>query len=705
MREKLKACLRGQALRYPQLATALLETRDAFHDTTHWQELDGLGTGDVHRSQACLPITSFRRDAKKNFRGAEIATRFRSSGTTSTQRATSCFSPEGLLLYRLAAVSGFFSVLKTYWQDEVSAATGISLIRPNHESSLSTMVSWLGQFWPLTYTSIADLSSHLVRLDRHRPFFLWTTAGQILQLMTSIRELELPVSSIVIETGGIKNIGAKLDMDALHKRISAFHGIAKKSVVSEYSMCELATQAYRFGGRRRFIFPVWTRPRVMDNGALKNRGRGALVVCDPLRIDYPYPLQTQDLVTLGNKGDFTLRGRVASAPLRGCSLAYYDISPDFSGGLQDGGVADRHISSRESISPAQQSNYPHLSANFAGDLQEFLTRPSSLTYLRQELGSEKIAQAAIQDLLASLPQDWATALRRSFPDPRLRDWLFILPASHSLVGIYPLVFACLLGLRVSIKFPTGNKLQFLSSCIAFMQNNWAAQIEIVSSDRSCFQVPEYIDAVLGYGSDQTIDLLRRNLPVPISGFGTHDTVLVASLTQLEKFPHLFIRDAFSLSGNGCLSARMVFLVLQNDEKMTVNHIKKLQQEFFSFFSEKIGGDTYIQAMQEKARYMQTQEAEFYSPDCPVFPLLNAADFKNYEDALPRANFVLPLVIVRDLKWLYALLRRQKTIKTISQLGRVPHSEFINSRRYVRLGTSNRLIWDGTHEGKPLFQTR
>ena len=710
MREKLRACLQGQGLRYPQLATALLETQDVFHDGAFWQELKGRAPDGVYKSQVCLPITSFREDTTKFFRGTEIATRFLSSGTTSSQRATSCFSSEGLLFYRLAAVSCFFSVLKAYWQDEASAATGISLIRPNRTSSLSTMVSWFGQFWPLTYASVEDLPSHIARLDHRRPFFLWTTAGQILQLMTSVRELELPATSIVIETGGIKNIGVKLNIDDLHKRISVFSGIAIKSVVSEYSMCELATQAYRFGGRRRFIFPVWTRPRVTDNGVLKNRGRGPLVVCDPLRIDYPWPLQTQDLVTLKNRGEFALLGRTPTAPLRGCSLSYMDVNANFSGGLQTGDEAelDRLPISGGSVPlrppSAQPGNRQHPSADFSGGLRKFLTRPSSLAYLRQEFGSENVARAAIEDLIMSLPQDWATALSRSLPAPRLRDWLFILPASHSLVGIYPLVFACLLGLRVAIKFPTGNKLQFLASCIAFMQNSWAAQIEIVSSDRSHLRVSEHIDAVLGYGSDRTIDFLRQNLPVPVSGFGTHDTVIVASLTQLEKFPRLFIRDAFSLRGNGCLSARMVFLVLQKDQEVTVNHIKKLQQEFFSFYGKQIGKKYRMQAMQEKTRYLQTLKAVFYSAACPVFPLVNAADCKDYENALPRTNFVLPLVIVRNLKWLHALLRVQKTIKTISQLGRVPHSELVNGRRYVRLGTSNRFIWDGTHEGRPLFGT-
>ena len=128
VRTKLKACLRGQRqLRHPQLVEALLQTQDAFYDTQPWEQFAS------HTYNHALPTAFFRSDASRFFCGERIAARYLSSGTTADQRAVSLYSDEGLLLYKMAAVCTFASVLNGYWGKAASRARGLSLIDYHHE--------------------------------------------------------------------------------------------------------------------------------------------------------------------------------------------------------------------------------------------------------------------------------------------------------------------------------------------------------------------------------------------------------------------------------------------------------------------------------------------------------------------------------------------------------------------------------------------
>ena len=197
---KLKKCLQGQRkLRHPQLVDALLQTRDAFTDTRPWRKLAS------HTLDHTLPIATFRSDATRFFCGEQIAARYLSSGTTATQRAVSLFSAEGLLLYKMAVVTTFASVLNRYWGKSAQAAQGVSLIDYGAEdSSLATMLRWLAEFWPLPCMPFAALPEHLANLDPQQPFFLWTTRSQLLQMLRKEPRFNLPPHAIVIETGGWK---------------------------------------------------------------------------------------------------------------------------------------------------------------------------------------------------------------------------------------------------------------------------------------------------------------------------------------------------------------------------------------------------------------------------------------------------------------------------------------------------------------------
>ena len=685
-RTKLKQCLQGQRkLRHPQLADALLQTSDVFTDMRPWRKLA------AYTPDHTLPIAIFRSDATRFFCGEQIAARYLSSGTTATQRAVSLFSVEGLLLYKMTAVATFASVLNRYWGKSAQAAQGVSLIDYGAEdSSLATMLRWLAEFWPLPCLSFAALPEHLASLDPKQPFFLWTTRSQLLQMLRQETRLSLPPQAIVIETGGWKNLRSSMSEGRFHRRVLDFFKLNADNLCSEYGMCELAAQAWRCGLRSRFAFPVWVQTLVSRDGLhTERRGTGRLCVYDPLRIDYPWLLCTEDLVSSAGQGLLRLRGRVPHAPLRGCALDQRLIlTPPQTSQPQP------TRSHRKMVSSAKNDRQ-----RFVQACKKFISSRGSVATLGMELGSEHVARDASRSLLAGFPDDWDAALARSYPQQQLRNWLFVLPANHSLTGIYPLIFAVLLHLRVLVKLPPD--LDYLHRFITFLNTRMGAGIDVITIGHADLHIPSDIDALLCYGSDATLANLRASTKLPLAGFGTHDTVTVASLDHLLQFPQQHIRDAFHLARRGCLSSKMLFLVPQPEQKFNATHVKILEENFRVFYGAKLNTTCRAQAEAERLRYMRDLGAVFCSTACPALPIL-PIDNLDFDAALPRAAFVWPIVIVRDIAKLKNLLRRQRNIKTIVQQGSPAQRQYRNGRCFVRTGQTGQLAWDGTHEGQPLF---
>ena len=192
------------------------------------------------------------------------------------------------------------------------------MIANNQQSSLATMISWFAKRWPIQFVDEKQLLKQ--RFTEHQPLFLWATAGQFLRLFDLVTGIKLPRESLVIETGGFKNLVVGLNDQDFYRQIAEFFAIDYRSVISEYSMCELACQAYRLKGRDRYRFPAWVRVYVECDGKVCCSGDGVLIIYDRLRSDYPWPLRTDDLVSLDNDGSFQVLGRLVNAPLRGCSL-------------------------------------------------------------------------------------------------------------------------------------------------------------------------------------------------------------------------------------------------------------------------------------------------------------------------------------------------------------------------------------------------
>ena len=634
-----------------------------------------------------LPAGYFRHQPERMFLGAKVHKKFLSSGTSGTNRATALFSKHGLELYKQGALATFHSVLRHYWHD--TAATGLSLIDRSSDapdSSLAAMINWFAEAGEVIYTTAESFRSEASQSSTR--LYVWGTVANYLQLFKCYDSIPLPIDSIVFETGGIKAIGANIDLEELHQQLAKFFQIKQTQIVSEYGMCEIASQAYRFGDTKEFRFPVWVLPRVQTTSPLAQpaslaaEGTGSLVLYDGLRSDYPYFFCTEDRAALHNKR-FNLLGRVSNAPLRGCSLDYalgYATDADNLALASNPKSAD---TSADKHTDMQQRVNTMLPA-----LLEYLRSNQAKTALTKELANPKLAASACADILASLPDDWLQALKRSQPQPKLRKWLYILPASHSLVGLYPLCFGYCLGLTMLVKLTERRNLPLIEDIIALLNSlSPSAQIKIQRS-----RTTEAIDAVLCYGSDATIVNLRETYPnLPLAGFGTHDTAIVIDAKELPSLCAAISKDVCALGQSGCFAAKILFCI---GASIDMDAVAALQASLSAYNLPALPALERQRYEKMGARFVATHPFQ-----CAALTLdTDTNTGTNYERLLPHTGGVLPLVLAKDRGMLLNFLQRQDTLKTIA----CNFDIHLDGKTITQVGKANTQTWNGMHEGQALF---
>lgn len=134
--------------------------------------------------------------------------------------------------------------------------------------------------------------------------------------------VELPSSSIVLETGGMKTHRREMSRIDLHELLSQGFGVPREQVRSEYGMCELMSQCYTRGGEI-FTPPPFMRTYVVDPsdpGRKMPHGRsGVLAVVDLANLYSCSFLLTGDRAVQHSSG-FEILGRLTDAELRGCNF-------------------------------------------------------------------------------------------------------------------------------------------------------------------------------------------------------------------------------------------------------------------------------------------------------------------------------------------------------------------------------------------------
>ncbi len=653
-------------------------------DTPDIQVHPLLPTLKTHNS-SYLPIEFLRGERSlKLYQGLNAPARhFLSSGTTASTRSQSYYSHDGLLLYKAQSLKIFRDVLRRFFTTRnVMQVKGISLVPTSTEwpsSSLAQMLTWIAEYWPVEFVSPEEFAKYTLD-TRSEALWVFATPFQLIHLMDAGCSWDLPKDSIVFETGGTKGQSRSLQRDDLYDLIAERFHIPPTSIVSEYGMCELATQAYDFVDahkERHFRFPSWVKVSALAGLDLPfQQGEGALLVHDPLRIDYPWPLRTQDLCHLKEDASFALLGRVTNAVLKGCSLLTE---------IQE----DKAESITQMAKPWQTTSL-------------LAAHGTTLSALTQELGSGSAARFALEGLEASVPQDWNEAIQRSCAREG-EHWLFVLPNNHSLVAVYPLRLAVEAGLKISVRIPKNfaHAHSFLNHFLNEL--NTRTPITFFSADQRIGEakLPDGVDRICIYGDDATVQHVQKYSPVSVKAFGTGITI--STVTSFStKNAHALAKDFLSLGQRGCLSTRAVFVA--GDWDRVQEFLSKLRDACRLFWNADL---TSMQRTALDHEDLGLRELGFVCTprqsldDVVIASIYRESAGQDLWKLLSPQAFVLPVFYFgEDRERMLAEARAFPSLVCISACEEsLKDLTFPNARA---LGTANTPSWDGLHNGTPLF---
>jgi len=276
------------------------------------------------------------------FAALELATdppreRFRSSGTLGERRSVHLHPfPD---LYRAVIEASF----PRYCLPRGDRPAMLALVPPRSllgDSSLGFMVDHvLARFggegsrygFGARGVELGACRSWLAAAQRSgRPALILATALALADLVDIVERIalrfRLPPGSAVFETGGFKGRRREIDRSDLLARLHHWLEIPAESVVSEYGMTELTSQAYSEsllgGDPTLFLPPPWMRVRALEPLSLEplpDGEAGLLAFFDLANVGSALHVLTEDLGRV-ETGRFRLDGRAADAELRGCSL-------------------------------------------------------------------------------------------------------------------------------------------------------------------------------------------------------------------------------------------------------------------------------------------------------------------------------------------------------------------------------------------------
>ncbi len=145
------------------------------------------------------------------------------------------------------------------------------------------------------------------------------------------RECPLPEGSVVMPTGGFKGRSRDLDPSAFEAMLRARFAVPRSSIVGEYGMTELSSQAYEAAeSLGRYRCPLWMRVSALDPERLlpvADGEVGLLRVIDLLNLGSAVAVQTSDLGRCHRDG-FELLGRAPGATPRGCARSMDHLLAD-----------------------------------------------------------------------------------------------------------------------------------------------------------------------------------------------------------------------------------------------------------------------------------------------------------------------------------------------------------------------------------------
>jgi hypothetical protein len=299
------------------------------------------------RKIPAVPTVAFKEWDLSCLPAAERAGVFHSSGSTGHRPSRHYHNADSLALYETSLLPWFQAHLLSADHEPLRWIMLTPSPDQVRHSSLAHMFGtavrhFAGSDWVFTGELNAegswelDLPATIRALEEAsasgRPVLLMGTAFNFVNLLDHLERddirLSLPPGSRAMETGGYKGRSRALPKGELHAAIAEGLGLPPETIISEYGMSELSSQAYDHSYRARaasprvFRFPPWARAQIVspESGLEVGEGETGLIrVWDLANVYSAMALQTEDVGVRRGDG-FELVGRAALAEQRGCSL-------------------------------------------------------------------------------------------------------------------------------------------------------------------------------------------------------------------------------------------------------------------------------------------------------------------------------------------------------------------------------------------------
>lgn len=267
-----------------------------------------------------LPVQAFKTEEVYDFDKAPEKI-FVSSGTTGTPNARHYIA--SLEWYRRIVLEGFRRAVGPAEAYRFFFLLPGYLDRP--DASLVHMAQFLheaggSEHNPYFKHNIQALTESLEKpTQEERPTVLMGVTYALMDLALTYKNHSSNL--IIIETGGMKRQGPEVSKEELKNRLR--EAFPNASIMSEYGMTELHSQAYAFEDGL-FRTPPWMRVQVQDTedplAPAKDTGEGRLLITDLANIHSCAFVATEDVGEVLPDGSFRLKGRLHASDLRGCHL-------------------------------------------------------------------------------------------------------------------------------------------------------------------------------------------------------------------------------------------------------------------------------------------------------------------------------------------------------------------------------------------------
>jgi hypothetical protein len=229
---------------------------------------------------------------------------------------------------------------------------------------------------------------------------------------------------------------------------------------------------------------------------------------------------------------------------------------------------------------------------------------------------------------------------------------------------------------------------------------------------------EDVGAVLAYGDNETVEEISCLAgAVPVRGFGGRVGLSVLEADDFNQQIPGLVRDVLSLGQRGCMATRMLIIHDQGGLLEPYDMAADLETQMRLFWQNDPALETVVALDCEAFRlkklgFKRCQQPERGWPLVAVKVIEKEGDIEEIDPSFAaQVPMTLPVIIVRGRtrpkfrESLCEVLQKFPSLASISvappAFGEV--SLISDNNHYFRsLGSANAPLWDGTHEGFPLF---